>query len=127
MARKIEHLAGQPQQVLVHRVLGVQPGAEQGVRGPPSRSAAAAWATRSRRGLGNAQHLAHVANRGARPVADEVGHHGGVAAAVLEVDVLDHLFAPLVLDVEVDVGRLGPLTGEEPLEEQSQLAPDRPR
>ena len=41
-------------------------------------------------------------------------------AAVLLVDVLDHLLAPLVLDVEVDVGRLGALAREEALEQQAQ-------
>jgi hypothetical protein len=34
------------------------------------------------------------------------------------VDVLDHLLAALVLDVEVDVRRLGALAREEPLEEE---------
>jgi hypothetical protein len=42
----------------------------------------------------------------ARPVAD----HGGVSAArsrpYLRVDVLDDLLAPLVLEIDVDVGRL---------------------
>ena len=39
------------------------------------------------------------------------------------VDVLDHLLAALVLDVEVDVGRTVALGREEPLEEQ----PERDR
>src|SRR6185503_10866865 len=54
---------------------------------------------------------------------DEVGDHRGVAATVLAVNVLDHFFAALVLDVEVDVGRLGALAAEEALEEQ--IHPDR--
>ena len=37
----------------------------------------------------------------------------------LRVDVLDHLLAPLVLEVDVDVGRLGPLGGDEALEQQA--------
>ena len=36
------------------------------------------------------------------------------------VDVLDHLLAPLVLDVEVDVGRAVTLGREEPLEQQAE-------
>ena len=40
-------------------------------------------------------------------------------AAVLRVDVLDHLLAPLVLDVEIDVGRLGALARQEALEQQA--------
>jgi hypothetical protein len=39
-------------------------------------------------------------------------------AAVLLVDVLDHLLAAGVLDVEVDVRRLGALAREEALEQQ---------
>ena len=35
-----------------------------------------------------------------------VGGQRGAVAAVLLVDVLDHLLAPLVLEVDVDVGRL---------------------
>src|SRR6218665_3433669 len=52
-----------------------------------------------------AESLAHVADRRARPV----GHHGGSQSrsvtAVLLVEVLDHFLAPLVLEVDVDVGR----------------------
>ena len=44
--------------------------------------------------------------------------HGRVGAAVLAVEVLDDLLAPVVLDVEIDVGRLGPLPGDEALEQQ---------
>jgi hypothetical protein len=40
-------------------------------------------------------------------------------AAVLSVDVLDHLFAPLMLEVDVDVGRLASLLRDEALEQQS--------
>ena len=53
-----------------------------------------------------AQRLGHVADGRARPVADDVGHLGGVAAAVALVDVLDDgLAAVAALDVDVDVGR----------------------
>jgi hypothetical protein len=46
-----------------------------------------------------------------------------VGAPVLRVDVLDDLFTSIVLDVEVDVGRLRALFGEEPLEQK----PERDR
>jgi hypothetical protein len=55
---------------------------------------------------GNAQRAAHVAQRAAGAVADHHGGQRGALAAVLGVDVLDHLLAPLVLEVDVDVGRL---------------------
>jgi hypothetical protein len=39
-------------------------------------------------------------------------------AAVFLVDVLDHFFAPLMLEIDVDVGRLAPLLGDEALEQK---------
>ena len=36
----------------------------------------------------------------------------------LLVDVLDHLLAPLVLEIDVDVGRLAPLGRDEALEQE---------
>ena len=65
--------------------------------------------------------LRHLAQRRARPVGDHVGHLRGALAPVLVVDVLDHLLATLVLDVEVDVGRAVALEREEPLEQQAEL------
>ena len=52
--------------------------------------------------------LAHLPDGGPVPVAYHVGHHGGVGAPVLLVHVLDHLLPAVVLDVQVDVRRLGP-------------------
>ncbi len=43
-------------------------------------------------------------------------------APVLAVDVLQHLFAPLVLEVDVDVGRLVALARDEALEQQRRAA-----
>jgi hypothetical protein len=42
----------------------------------------------------------------------------GAVAAVFLVDVLDHFLAPLMLEVDVDVGRLLALFGDEALEQQ---------
>ncbi len=39
-------------------------------------------------------------------------------AAIFVVDVLDHLLAPLVLEIDIDVGRLAPLRRDEALEQQ---------
>jgi hypothetical protein len=62
--------------------------------------------------------LGHVAQRAARPVADDGGRERGALAAVLAVDVLDDLLAPLVLEVDVDVRRLVALARDEALHEQ---------
>ena len=42
----------------------------------------------------------------------------GAVAAVFRVDVLDHFLAPLMLEIDVDVGRLLALLGDEALEQQ---------
>jgi hypothetical protein len=64
------------------------------------------------------QGLAHVADRTAGAVVDDGRRQPRPIAAVLVVDVLDHLLAPLVLEVDVDVGRLVALGGDEALEEK---------
>ena len=66
----------------------------------------------------DAHRAAHVAQRRARPIADHHRGERGAVAAVLAVDVLDHLLAALVLEVDVDVGRLVALGADEPLEQQ---------
>src|SRR5215472_3855328 len=43
----------------------------------------------------------------------------GLVPAVLAVDVLDHLLAAPVLDIQVDVWRAVPARGQEPLEKQA--------
>ena len=55
--------------------------------------------------------------RRARGSADDRGQRGAVAAVGL-VDPLDDLFAALMLEIDVDVGRLAPFAGDEPLEQQ---------
>ena len=73
-----------------------------------------------------AQRLAHVAHGRARAIGDHLGGHAGPLAAVLLVEILQHLLAPLVLEVDVDVGRLVPLAADEPLEQHVDPARDRP-
>ncbi len=62
--------------------------------------------------------LRHVAQRAARPVADDRCSQRSPLAAVLGVDVLDDFFTPLVLEVDVDVRRFVALPGNEALEQQ---------
>ena len=64
------------------------------------------------------QRLPHLADGQPPAVADDLAHHAGAIPAVLAVDVLEHLLATLVLEVHVDVRRLGTLEAEEALEEQ---------
>ena len=64
-----------------------------------------------------AERFADVADRALRAIGDHRGGDRRPVAAVLRIDVLDDLFASLMLEVDVDVGRLVPLAREEALEE----------
>ncbi len=61
----------------------------------------------------DAQRAAHVAQRAARPVADDHAGQRRAVPAVLAVDVLDDLLAALVLEIDVDVRRLVALGADE--------------
>src|SRR6266699_5073770 len=63
------------------------------------------------------ERLADITQRALRPVGDEGGRDRGAVAAVLAVDVLDDLLAPVVLEVDVDIGRLMALLRDEALEQ----------
>ncbi len=45
----------------------------------------------------------------------------GALAAIALVDILDHLLAPLVLEIDVDVGRFVAVGGDEALEQELAL------
>ncbi len=62
--------------------------------------------------------LGHVAQRAARAVTDDRGSERGALTTILAIDVLDDLFAPLVLEVDVDVGWLVTFARDETLHEQ---------
>ena len=65
--------------------------------------------------------LADVAHRRARAIGDDGGGKPGAVAAIARVDVLDHLLAPLVLEVDVDVGRLLAFGRHEAIEQHVDL------
>ena len=67
---------------------------------------------------GNAQHPAHVLDRRLGLHRAEGANLGHVGVAVLLPDVVDHLVAPLLAEVDVDIGRLGAIGVEKPLEQQ---------
>ena len=77
--------------------------------------------------LAEPHRLADLADRAAAAVADHRGGEAGAVAAVFFVDVLDHLLAALVLEVDVDVGRLVALGADEALEQQVEARRDRRR
>ncbi len=65
-----------------------------------------------------AQRLGHVAYRAAAAIADHRSGQRGALAPVLRVDVLDHLLAPLVLEIDIDVGRLVAVLADEARDQQ---------
>ena len=69
-------------------------------------------------GQRDVQHPADVLDRRLGLERAEGADLGDVGVAVLVPDVLDHLVAALLAEVDVDVGRLGAIGVEEPLEEQ---------
>jgi hypothetical protein len=63
-----------------------------------------------------------VAQRALGAVGDQRRGQRRPLAAVFGVDVLDHLLAPLVLEIDVDVRRLAALLRDEALEQQAARA-----
>ena len=74
-------------------------------------------ASRSTSARSKPERLADIAQRTARAIADDGGRQRGAFAAVLAVDVLNDLLAPLVLEIDVDIRRLVALLGDEALEQ----------
>src|SRR3546814_10458628 len=52
---------------------------------------------------------------------DDGGGNARAVAAIARIDILHHLLAPLVLEIDVDVGRLAAILGHEAREEQVML------
>ena len=66
-----------------------------------------------------AHHLADVADRRAGAIMDDGGGDGRMVAAVFFVDILDHLLAPLMLEIDVNIGRLIARGADEAREQQA--------
>ena len=104
------------------RIVGIEPGlahlplADDVVAPAPHRAG-----QRRRDILGQAERLADLADGAAGAIGDHGGGEAGAVAAVFAIDVLDHLLAPLVLEIDVDVGRLVALVADEALEQQVDL------
>ena len=129
MPRKAEQLA-RPDSISCRpsAIRGSSP-ASRATRPASSRSspkASSVLARRSTRSSDKPERLADVAHRRARAIGDHLGRHAGPLAAVFLVEVLNHLFAALVLEIDVDVRRFVPLAADEPLEQHVDVARDRP-
>ena len=118
MTGHIQDLGREPDQVPMHRLLGIQTGLAQHLARQRVARVRQQLRQTIERGLGEPQHLAHVAHCRAHPIADDVGDHRRMIPAVFGIDMLDDLLAARVLDIQIDVRRLGPLAREEALEQQ---------
>ncbi len=66
-----------------------------------------------------AERLPHLARRAAAAIGDHVGRHRRAEPAIFLVDVLNHLLAAIAArQIEVDIGPLAALLGQETLEQQ---------
>ncbi len=96
---------------------------------PPSRqrseklsTAAAQFGNRIDRVSRYAQCLADFANGTFGSIGRYGRGHARTIATVLFVQILQHLFAPLMLEVDVDVGSLVSFAADKTLEQQIRLA-----
>ena len=73
--------------------------------------------------LGEAERLPDVLEDRLGPVCDHVRHHGSPLTPVPAEAVLDHLLATLCFEIDVDIGWLPSLVGQEAFERETK--PDR--
>ncbi len=119
MARKTQQLGRQVQPLAHLRIVGVQSGLQQVFgHGTVAIKPEMLFGKTIDQGIRHAQRLSDIADSAARTVGDHGGGNGGALATVLGVDVLDDFFAPVVLKVHVDVGRLVAGAADKALEQQ---------
>src|SRR5579885_1140031 len=102
------------------RVSTKPPGCCERWRGAPMSSRASLSVRRERACdiFCQAQRLANIANRAFRPVADDGCANRRPLAAIGLIDPLDHLFAALMLEIDIDIGRLLALLADKALEKK---------
>ena len=113
MARKSDQLMSELDDLRNHRVVRVEAGLREQLR-------ADAAAVPPRHALGQpvdlverkAQRLAQVAQGAAWPIGVQRGSQRRAVPAVFRVDILHHLFAPLMFEIDVDVRRLVALAAD---------------
>ena len=119
VAGRADQFARQIDREAQRRVVRVEPGLADGtVLDTVARPAPDGAGQRPAHVFGQPHRLAGLADGAAGPVGDDGGGDAGALAAVFLVDVLDHLLAALVLEIDVDVGRLVALGRNEALEQK---------
>ena len=119
MARKAGEFAGDLDRQGKPRLVRVEADASRRFRVERTGLPAPGRARQSRDGIfREAEDLADVADRRTRPVGDDARREAGVFAPIMAIDILHHLFAPFVLEIDIDVGRLVAFGRNEPFEQQ---------
>ncbi len=104
------------------RVVGIEPGFPDVLVGQAVVVAAPhGLGERGGHVLGQPHGLADLADRAPRAIMNDSGADRRTVLAVAAVDVLDHLLAPLVLEIDVDVGRLVAVLRDEACEQELAL------
>ena len=119
MARKAGQLLRHLQREPERRIGGIETGGARAILPDRRRAVAPGGPVQGRDDVvGEAEDFRRLPDRRARAVG---GHRCGEPrplAPVAPIDVLDHLLAPLVLEIDVDVGRLVALGRNEALEQE---------
>ena len=76
---------------------------------------------RCRHILSQPQRLADIADRTAGPIADDGCDNGRAISGIALIDILHHLFAPLMLEIDVDIRRFLSLHRKKALEQEIDL------
>ena len=115
---KADELVGELDGLADRRICGIEPGLADVIVGQAVAIAPHRLGERGGHVRREAQGLADFADRAARAVMDDGGADRGAVAAVALIDVLDDLLAPLMLEIDVDIGRLVALPRDEAREQQ---------
>src|SRR5690606_14741094 len=68
------------------------------------------------------EYFGRLPDGAAGTVGNDIGGEPGAAAAIFLIDILHHLLAPFVLEIDIDIGRFVALRGDETAEDQIGLA-----
>ena len=119
VARETDQFAGQIQRQRQRRRARIEPGGARPLLADRRRTLAPDGVVeRDDRVVGQAEDLGGFADRRAGAIGRDRARQPRPLAAVALVDVLDDLLAPLVLEIDVDVGRFAALGRNEALEQQ---------
>ncbi len=68
--------------------------------------------------FGKPERFGRFPPRRARPVGRHGGGKPGMIAAIALIDIFDHLIAPRMFEIDIDIRRLAPLRRDEAFEEE---------